>query len=134
VSGAEIFYAFYSPKAGAGRQELMIAGTGKVTLFYSRSSEDHSPLTREGKLDTGVVVRLLDFIEGRSFLQLDDHYPPLEGQFARRVIRIQVAGISKEVAMQRAGVEAFEQVAAGILFAAALALPEAINGRLFPNL
>ena len=136
LSKAEIFYTFISPKAGAGRQEVTIGGDGKVTLFHSRSSDDKQPTIREGRLDPAVVLRLLDFIDGRSFLRLEDHYPPEEEgcQAARRVVRVRAPGVLKEVTVQREGVDAFEQVVAGVLFSASLALPEAINGRLFPNL
>ena len=129
----EITYAFYSAKTGAGKQELTVSGSGKVTLLLTRTMGD-APTIREGRIDPRTVSSLLDFMADQGFLGFADHYPTDHDPHARRVLRLVLPSRTKTVMLDEPGFPAFEMVAGATKFAAGLALPEALNHRFFPNL
>ena len=129
----EILYGFYSMKTGAGKQEITVTGTGKVTLLLTKTAGD-TPQTRTGQLDPKVVIALLDFMADRGFKNFDDHYPPKGDPHAREVIKLVTPKWTKTVALDQPGFPAFEMLAGAVKFAAGIAVPEALNNRFFPNL
>lgn len=129
----EVMYAFYSAKTGAGKQELTVSGSGKVTLLLTRTMGDN-PTIREGTIDPKIVARLLDFMADQGFLGFADHYPAHHDPHARRVLRLVLPAQTKTVMLDEPGFPAFEMVAGATKFAASLALPETLNHRFFPNL
>lgn len=129
----EIMYAFYSAKTGAGKQELTISGSGKVTLLMTKTAGD-APVTRTGQLDPKIVISLLDFLSDQGFLGFSDHYPPKGDPHARRVLKLSMPKQTKTVALDEPGFSAFEMVAGAVKFTAGIAVPEALNHRFFPNL
>jgi hypothetical protein len=133
LADVQIVYAFISGKTGAGRQEITIFGNGSVTLFYT-PTRDAEPMTREGQVSRDVVVALLDVTESQGMLQLEDHYPPADHFYARRLLELKLPGRVKSVKLDDPGVLNFERIAGAVLLVAGLACPEALNHRFFPNL
>jgi hypothetical protein len=133
LNKVEILYGFYSAKSGAGKQELAILGSGKVRLLLTRNSEA-VPSMVEGQLDEKMIVGLLAFMEDQGFMGFEPLYPSHDGPHARRVLRLTRPSGTKTVALDEPGFAAFEMVAGAIKYAAAVAVPEALGQRFFPNL
>ncbi len=133
VAKTEVFYSFVSGKTGAGRQEMTIGGDGTVKLLFT-AVRGEEPTTAEGRISKDVVLRLLDILEGQGILNLEDHYPPKGDFHSRRTLQLTLPSQTKTVMMDEPGVIAFERMAGAVMLAAAIALPEAINHRFFPNL
>jgi hypothetical protein len=129
----EIMYGFYSAKTGAGRQELAILGSGKVSLLMTRSGES-VPSIVEGHLEEKMIVGLLAFMADQGFVGFEELYPSHDGPHARRVLRLSLPSGTKTVALDEPGFPAFEIVAGAIKYAAGVAVPEALGQRFFPNL
>jgi hypothetical protein len=134
VSKVQILYGFYSAKTGAGKQEILISGDGTVRLYLTKSMYDTRPESRQGKVSTDVILRLLNVIEGENFFGLEDHYPPTHDPHARRVLRMTLPNREKTVMVDEPRCPEFERVAGAVKLAAGIALPEALNQRFFPNL
>jgi hypothetical protein len=132
LPNVEIMYAFNSAKTGAGKQELTLRGSGKVTLLLTRTMGG-KPVVLEGHVDPKIVACLLDFMAGQEFLKFEDTYPAHDAS-ANRVLQLVLPNQTKTVMLEGPGFTAFEMVAGATKFAAALALPEALNHRFFPNL
>lgn len=134
LAQVEVSYAFYSSRTGAGRQELTISGAGVVTLFFSRNYKDPQPQVRTGATPPGLVLRLLDVMQCRGFLDLDEVQAAPEHAHARRTVRLRLPGAEKTVHLDHPGVYAVEQIVGAIVLTAAYALPEVLGHRFFLNL
>ena len=133
LNNVEIMYGFYSAKTGAGKQELTVFGSGKVTLYLT-NTRGAAPEIRAGQLHPNVVIGLLDFLADQGFLGFEDHYPSEHDPHVRRVLKLVLPSQTKTVMLDTPGFPAFEMVAGATKFAASLALPETLNRRFFPNL
>jgi len=125
----EITYGVYSSKTGAGMEELILRGDGKVVLRRT-ASRDAEPEIHEGTLDPEVLVRLLELFEDQRFFGLD------EEQFAdqpglRRIVTVTTPKVSKQVAVDNEGGIQFERVVSAFLFAASLGEPRVPARRFF---
>lgn len=134
----EVFYAFLSPKTGAGRQELRIKGNGDVQLLRSMAY-DQPAETRDAKAPREVAHRMLDVMEDEGFFGLEDVYeqqPPTGGRF---IVRVTLPGgnvkqVAVDVVPEERPPAAFAGAVAAIKLVAGLATPEAMHGRFWSTL
>jgi hypothetical protein len=134
LPSVNIFFAYYSAKTGAGKQEIIIMGNGAVKLVYTKSMYDEKPETRDGKISLDNIIHLLDVLEEENIFALEDHYPTKGDPRARRILRLSLPGRTKTVIMEGSCVPEFERMTGAIKFAVGTALPEVFQHRFFPNL
>jgi hypothetical protein len=135
LEGCSLSYSYQSPKVGAGRQELSVAGDGAVRLSRTIVFDDE-PEVREGKAPRALVARLLDLVEEERFLGLAELYPREDGgQSSRRTIVLVLPdGREHTVCVDEPRCPEFERVAGAIKVVAGAALPDALGLRFFQNL
>jgi hypothetical protein len=136
MAGVKIFYAFYSGKVGAGKQELTLSGDGSVhlmkTLTYNSPEEK-----LEGKLPRMNFVRLLEIVEEVNFPGLEEDYPPAEGHpYWRRVLRLELPGgrTHTVIVQNDRVVPEFERLVGAVRAMASVAVPQVLGRQFFPNL
>jgi len=128
----EVFYAFYSGKTGAGKQELKVKAAG-VTLLRTRSM-DAAPEIREAPLPPQAIWRLLDVLAEENVFGLEEEYPAPADPYYRRLLRVTIPGRTKSVIVEGPAPAEFERITGALRFAASMALPETLLRRFFPNL
>ncbi len=133
LASVKVFYAYYSAKTGAGKQEISISGDNSVELLLTRS-RDAEPNILKGQLTVKVFIRLLDFIEGENIFEIEDHFPPEGHPHARRVLKLSLPERTKTILLDEPVSREFERIAGAVKFAAGIALAEALQQRYFPNL
>lgn len=128
----KIRLVFEAGKPNEGRQEICISGSGKIDLFFSRSSQDKNPRILEGNCDQHHIIRLLDFMEGNGIM--DAESVAENGQGSRRFMELILLGKIKRIYLDEANGYSIQQIVGAIKLAAGQCLPDALNHRFFPNL
>ena len=134
----EVFYAFLSPKTGAGRQEIRIKGNGQVQLLRSMAY-DQPEETREAKAPREVAHRMIGVLEDQGFFALEDAYPQQPPTGGRFVVRVTLLGgnvkqVMLDVVPDDRPPPAFAGAVAAIKLVAGLATPEAMHHRFLSTL
>ena len=136
LAGVEIVYKYQSYKTGAGKQEIRLRGDGQVRLVKTRAYNLPEEAL-EGKLQRMHLIRLLELAEDVNFFGMEAEYKgPNADPYWKRMITIRLTdGRQHTVGVTNDHLHVpYEQLAGAIRGVSALAVPEVLKHRFFPNL
>lgn len=128
----EVSVRYQSPKTGAGRQQLIIRGTGEVLLVRTMAYDKPEEIV-EARAPLLAVVRMLGLVESEEFFTLDDEYP-LDHHAGRYTLRVKLPAQEKQVVVavkmrEHQPPQAFSHVLGAMKLVAGLATTEALHHR-----
>lgn len=134
----EVFLGYFSPKTGAGRQEIRIKGTGEVQLLRTTAYDQPEEL-REAEVPRPAAQRMLEVLEDEGFFGLEDMYEQELPHGGRLMVRVTMPGghakqVAVDVLPEHRPPYAFARAIGAIKLVAGLATPEALGHRFFATL
>lgn len=128
----EVSVRYQSPKTGAGRQQLIIRGSGEVALVRTMAFDKPEEIV-EARAPLLAVVRMLGVIETEEFFALDDEYPQ-QRHGGRYTLHVKLPSQEKQVMVavqmrEHQPPQAFSHVLGAMKLVAGLATREALHHR-----
>jgi hypothetical protein len=126
LPGAKILVSQYSPKTGAGKQQIEIHADGTVRVIRTVNYEAPEEVLM-GKVTQPQALVLFTYIESENFLQLDEDYKTGKVS-ARRQLELTLPGQTKSVWTDyEMTPPAFNRIVGAIKLLAGIAVPKSLG-------